>query len=134
VTEHENEPSSDKRPKFSWESVVTAGMSDSQVRGFIVMSWRVLVLIHIAWVCGLLGSIGLSAPFAKAQTAVEIQKEIREDRLERIEVAIYESQLAYCSATDQFVKRYYSDRRLRLMARYRQITGQNYPLPTCQEI
>lgn len=41
------------------------GLNDEQARGAVKAGWRLLIVTHIAWACGILGHIGL-AGFARA--------------------------------------------------------------------
>lgn len=64
-----------------------AGLTDEQARGAVKAGWRLLIVTHIAWACGILGHIGLVG-FARADdvdkkiaAAVEpIKQEMSEQR------------------------------------------------------
>lgn len=50
------------------------GLTESQVKGVIRVSWRAALVIHIAWVCGWLAFIGIPAPFARADSVAKLER------------------------------------------------------------
>ena len=80
---------------------------------------------HMSVSHGLIG-----AGFASSETVREIQIQLIEDR-------ILESQDRFCSAWSNenvSAQRYSRERRERLRAEYRELTGYEYPTPTCEEL
>lgn len=42
------------------------GLTESQIKGVVKVSWRAALVVHIAWVCGWMTFVGIPAPFARA--------------------------------------------------------------------
>lgn len=50
------------------------GLTDAQIKGVIKVSWRMALVVHIAWVCGWLAFIGLPPPFASAADVDNLER------------------------------------------------------------
>lgn len=50
------------------------GLTDSQVKGVIKVTWRAVIVFHIGWVCGWMEPLGFPAPFAKADTVDKLER------------------------------------------------------------
>lgn len=50
------------------------GLTDAQIKGVVKVSWRLVLITHIAWVCGWLSVIGIASPFARADEVASIQR------------------------------------------------------------
>lgn len=102
--------------------------------------WVIFVTVHILWVCGWLSILGAAPPFAaaaeyaKAEEIKEITKQLKEDRLERLEHDILTVKTSYCKATNDEAKRQYAQRVQELIDKYYKIDYKNPRVPTCDEV
>jgi hypothetical protein len=129
---------------MDWWQVLTQGMSREQVKGAIMMSWRLIILSQALWIWGFLEPIGLPQPFARVGTVVALQTDVKSivdglqaDRIDRLEADIFSARRQQCEAIKigtEEQKRQYGDRLNELINKYRRIT-QTYPrVPGCDEV
>lgn len=129
---------------MDWWAVITQGMSKDQVKGAVVMSWRIVVLGQALWLWGFLSPVGLPQPFAKITTVSALQTDVKSivdglnaDRIDRLEADIFVARRQQCEAQlrgTEEQKRQYGDRLNDLINKYRRLT-QAYPrVPGCDEV
>lgn len=108
------------------------GLSDTQIEGIFTVSWRVIIVGHIAWACGWLAYLGVGGGFARAEDFSKNTSEIRALKVEFLEQQIWEAQMKECEALiglrDSSA---YSFRLSQLLDKYQEATGRLYPLRTC---
>jgi hypothetical protein len=129
---------------MDWMSLLLQGLSKEQVRGVFTVSWRVALIVHIAWLCGFLVPFGIAPPFAKADVVATLQTdvgaivaELKSDRIDRLDADIFATRRLQCEAIKtgtQEQQRQYADRLNELVNKYKKMTN-NYPrIPDCDEI
>lgn len=98
-------------------------------------SWVVIVTAHILWVCGWLAMLGLGTPFAKADEVRDLSREMRADRIERLEQQIINTRIAQCrSEPNSAAREQYSERLQELIHRFREIAHEEPRVPKCDEV
>lgn len=94
--------------------------------GFIA----IVMTIHIAWACGFLP--GFSG-FALADDIQEMRHEARDLKRVILEKEIFETRNKHCTA-DAVQKPFYYARLVDLVRQYRQLVGEAYSIPSCEEL
>jgi hypothetical protein len=129
---------------MDWLQVITQGMSKEQIKGALMMSWRITLLGQALWLWGFLDPVGLPQPFAKVSVVAGLQSDVKSiveglqiDRIDRLEADIFIARRQQCEAIKlgtEEQKRQYGDRLNDLINKYKRIT-QMYPrVPGCDEV
>lgn len=97
---------------------------------------RVAVLVCFCFSATIAGPLFAFSQYGFARSADlrSLTLERRRDRSEEIDSALLELRRQHCSADTAIQKQLYWDRIHPLMDRYRELTGQQYPLPACSEL
>lgn len=113
------------------DSVIT-----KEQRIFLMKSgWFIIVSVHILWVCGWLGFMGVSAPFAMANELREAVQGLKEDRIERLDQQILTIRIAQCrSQPDTPAREMYTERLNELYRKYKELKQEEPRIPRCDEI
>jgi len=111
----------------SAETFITAGMTKAQINGAIIMSWRLILVVHVLWAWGLLGFIpGAGSGFAMASDST---------RLEFLEGRLFDLKVKQCEAIDQGKSvQVYTIQIQEYSKKYRELTGRSPELPSCAEL
>jgi hypothetical protein len=109
---------------------LTVGLSDEQVRGAIIVGWRLVLVAHIAFACGWLTFLGLPG-FALASdqrnTDAKLTKILQLQISERIRSLSYER----CVVIGHDAKARKAGEIEEWQLQYKQISGERYPEPGC---
>jgi len=127
-----------------WDAILETifGTLTKEQRTFIMRgTWVAVVSFHMVWVCGWVGFAGLEAPFAKAadlskanMNLSQISKQLLEDRVERLDLAIQTVRGQQCrTAVDSPARQNYTDRLNELYRKYKDLTGTDPHVPRCDE-
>ncbi len=81
--------------------VVGMGLKPTHVKVLIRVGWVSIVSIHIAWVCGWLGFVGLATPFARAADVQDIQKTLRVSAEIQLQSELRAQKNMWCKNTDE---------------------------------
>lgn len=84
-----------------------------------------ILLLHLAHACGWGPFAGEG--FAQAADVDKILATLKEEQ-------IFEQRVRHCQATDPDARRYRLERLNMLLGEYRELTGNDYPLPECGEL
>jgi hypothetical protein len=106
------------------------GLTDEQVKGVITVSWRALLLVHIAWACGWLGYIGLGNGFAQAADFEGFKLTVEARRVKELNSLILDTKAKQCSSVGEAWRLYYEAYN-DLRAEYKDLTNREYPDPPC---
>lgn len=114
---------------------LTLGLRADQLKLIRDVGWRAVVTFHMAYACGFLLTVGLPfSGFAHADEVKGIAAEIREDRIERLELAIFDTRRSQCKANTVEAKGNYAERLTDLQVKYRRLTGSYPRIPACDEV
>lgn len=117
-------------------------MPKEQRMKILTFVWKGWVTCSLCWILGLAGTIGLVAPFARAnevdkisKTVVQVAENLREARLDRIDERIQNVRAQQCrTAIDSPPRKNYTDQLNDLYAQYVTLSGGKAPrVPRCDE-
>lgn len=115
------------------QSMVAGDLKPEQRRTIYMVGWRLIVAVHISWACGLLEPIGVHG-FAWSADLNSVKTSLDSTQSEILEGRIFDDVVRQCTAETSEARRFYGQRVIELMARYKKLTGNDYARPTCTEI
>lgn len=72
--------------------------------------------------------------FARSDTVLNQQQEIRDINLSLLEAAILDTRIKHCSSTTLEARQFYANHLSELLRKYRDIVGSHFPVPSCQDL
>jgi len=119
---------------LSWQSLLLMGLNNAEVKGAIIVSWRITNAIMILWMTGWLSTFGYPGP-ARATEISTVKEEARQTRLEGLESRMFDLRVKQCEALKASESpRVFTIQLQQLMDRYFQLTQRQPNLPTCEEL
>jgi hypothetical protein len=129
-----NQESDDNYRALTWQSLLLMGLNSSEVRGAIIVSWRITNAVALLWVTGWLGTFGYPGP-ARAIEMNIIKEEARSTRLEGLEARMFDLRVKQCEALKAGEsQRAFTVQLQQLQEKYASLTMRRLDLPTCQEL
>lgn len=132
-----NELDGDDKDISVWR-LLTFGATKAQIQGFVMISWRAVLMFHVFWVCGWLSVLGLNPPFASAKDAGVLEQQLmalkQASELSTKLNLVREIRLqtdVMCSQTDARAAAVIRTTIDRLREDYSTITKSTYPEPNC---
>jgi hypothetical protein len=99
------------------------GLTKEQRRLIIRVLWVAIVSTHILWVCGLLGFLGLSPPFAWAADVDSLRQATLVSARLNLVTEIRTQTRAWCSITDPTTREAIATTIDKLREEYRRVAG-----------
>jgi hypothetical protein len=128
------DPETGEYRSLSWQALLLMGLNNDQVKGAIIVSWRVTNAVCLLWITGLLGVFGYPGP-ARAIEMMTIKDEARLARVEVIEQRMFDLRVKQCEAIKANESpRVYTIQLQQLIDRYWQLTQRQPVLPLCEEL
>jgi hypothetical protein len=122
-----NGPDLNEDREISWWGVATLGLSNEQVKGAIIVTYRVVSTAALLGAYGLLGPVGYGG-FASASDAKEV-------RIDALDSEIFEIRVKQCEALDQGKSALvYTIRFNEKWRVYVNLTGHEPKVPECREL
>jgi hypothetical protein len=112
---------------------LTVGLTEEQVKGVIVVGWRALLVVHIAFACGWLAWTGISG-FAYASDVQNVSDDVSAIKVELLEQRIFETRLRQCQSESAEPRTFYREKLQELLRKYRELMAADYALPGCREL
>ncbi len=110
------------------------GLTAHQIKLLIRTGWVLLVTGHMLWVCGLLGFLNLTSPFAAAAETENVKSSVARIQVQLLEQELFDARLRQCKAETPDSRQYYYERLQEKMNAYYDLTKRNYRPPACSEI
>lgn len=108
------------------------GLDRRQQQIILRTLWVLIVTTHILWVCGLLVPVGLSAPFARADTVEELTRTASISARLQLTTELRVQTIYWCAAKDPTQKQGFEQTIDRLHEEYRRVTkGESPPTFRC---
>lgn len=129
------DPDSGEYRHLSWQSLIVMGLTNDQVKGAIIVSWRITNLIALLWITGMLSSAGYPGP-VRASEVESMKNEARDTRLEVIEARLFDLRIEQCRAIKAGESpRVYTVQIQEQWSKYLLLTkGREPRLPSCTEL
>jgi hypothetical protein len=128
------DPNTGEYRSLSWQSLLLMGLSNSEVKGAIIVSWRITNAVMILWVTGWLSAFGFPGP-ARAAEVAAAREEARLARIEGLEARMFDLRVKQCEAIKAGESaRIYTIQLQQLMDRYFGLTQRQPSLPICEEL
>lgn len=128
------DPETGEYRSLSWQSLLLMGLNNSEVRGAIIVSWRITQAVMILWVTGWLSTFGYPGP-ARATEMTAVKEEARLARIEGLEQRMFDLRVKQCEALKANESpRVFTIQLQQLMDRYWALTLRQPALPTCEEL
>jgi len=122
-----HDPETGQYKELTWWGLATFGLSNDQVRGAIVVGYRVLTVAALLGAYGLLGPFGFGG-FASASEA-------KEARIALLDSEIFELRIKQCQALDQGQSPLvYTVRLNEKWREYTNLVGHEPKVPDCREL
>jgi hypothetical protein len=114
------------------EDMITVGMTQAQIQGAFIMSWRLLTLVFILGSFGAFAPFGLWGGFASADT----KSIVTTTRVEYLEGRMFDLKVKQCTALEEGKPTtVYTVQLQELNRKYKDLTGVYYKeLPACVEL
>jgi hypothetical protein len=128
------DPETGEYRSLSWQSLLLMGLSNSEVRGAIIVSWRIIQAVMILWVTGWLTTFGYPGP-ARATEMASVKDEARITRVEGLEARMFDLRVKQCEALKAGESpRVFTIQLQQLLDRYWALTLRQPSLPSCEEL
>lgn len=117
----------DEIRQLTWQSLLTLGLTNEQLKGAIIVSHRVVTVAAILGAYGLLSPLGFDG-FAFAG-------ESKEARIEALDTEIFELRIKQCQAFEERSSPIaYTIRLNEKRKKFEELTGRQPRIPTCEEL
>lgn len=131
---NQKDPETGEYRTLSWQAILLMGLNNDQVKGAIIVSWRITNAVALLWITGWLGTFGFPGP-ARALEVLAIKDEARLARIEVIEQRMFDLRVKQCEAIKASESpRVYTIQLQQLIDRYWQLTQRQPVLPICEEL
>lgn len=128
------DPDTGEYRQLTWQSLLLMGLTNAEVRGAIIVSWRIINAVALLWLAGWLSSVGFPGPVRAAEME-SVKNETRDTRIEGLEARMFDLQVKKCEALKaNQSQRAYTIQLQGLADKYRMLTNREPLLPTCQEL
>lgn len=128
------DPDSGEYRQLSWQSLLLMGLSNSEVKGAIIVSWRITNAVMLLWITGWLGTFGYPGPARATEIAV-VKEEARLGRIEGLESRMFDLRVKQCEALKANQSpRVFTVQLQQLIDRYYALTQRSPTLPSCEEL
>lgn len=128
------DPDTGEYRSLSWQALLLMGLNNSEVKGAIIVSWRITNAVMILWVTGWLSSFGYPGP-ARATEMTSVKDEARVTRIEGLEARMFDLRVKQCEALKANESpRVFTVQLQNLLDRYWALTQRAPSLPTCEEL